>query len=50
MTIRIGEVLNFKCPYHAKVMKIFEMARSKIGTIYLIITVKLYNKEKSLDF
>ena len=29
ITIKSGALLNFKCPYHAKVIKIFEMV-SKI--------------------
>jgi hypothetical protein len=31
ITIQSGLVLNFRCPYHAKVMKTFDASRSKTG-------------------
>src|SRR3712207_9485736 len=31
--IHRGEVLNFKCPYHAKVMNTFEAISSRMGAV-----------------
>ena len=37
ITSKSGADLNFKCPYHAKVIKIFEIVKSKIGAHCLSI-------------
>src|SRR6478752_4179690 len=34
ITKNIGDVLNLRWPYHARVMKMFEQTSSKMGTTY----------------
>lgn len=45
ITINIGADLNFRCPYQAKVMNIFETNNNKIGAAYLIMVFIIKQKD-----
>ena len=48
MAIHSGELLYFRCPYHANVMKIFEMvSRTTVRTNYIWIPNAALNKSRT---
>jgi hypothetical protein len=39
--IQSGDVLNLRCPYHAKVMKTFDAIRSRMGAVWGLMGVRV---------